>query len=217
MIYEIGHIYMIWDIDDQNLTYYGSTNDFNNRMRQHKDTSNACKSKQIIDRGNYEVAILETYENIDEYDLHERERWYILNKPCINKQIPHRTSAEYYQDNKEKIAEQHKEYRQDNKEKIAEQKKEYYQDNKEKIAEYFQEYRQNNKEKIAEQHKEYYQDNKEKIIKQQKEYYQNNKEKITKQKNEKFVCECGGKYTHNHTARHKKSKKHLKWIQSCKI
>jgi hypothetical protein len=172
MIYEIGHIYMIWDIEDQNLTYYGSTYDFNNRMRQHKESKNRCTSKQIIDRGNYEVAILETYENIDEYDLHERERWYILNKPCINKQIPHRTRAEYYQDNKEKIAEQQKEYYQDNKEKMAKKNKEYYQDNKEKIAERMK---------------------------------------------EKFVCECGGKYTHNHTARHKKSQKHLKWIRSCKI
>jgi hypothetical protein len=168
MIYEIGHIYMIWDIDDHNLIYYGSTKDLEHRMRSHKTLTNVCKSKQIIDRGNYEYAILETHENIDEYDLHERERWYIENKVCVNKNIPHRTMKEYYQDNKEKIAE-------------------YYQDNKEKIAE------------------------------RTKEYYQNNKEKITEQKNEKFVCECGGKFTKAHAAEHKKSKKHLKWIQSCKI
>jgi hypothetical protein len=240
MIYELGHIYMIYDIEDQNLIYYGSTKDLKIRMNKHKCLkTNDCTSKKIIERGNYEVAILETYENIDEYDLVERERWYILNKPCINKIVPHRTRAEYYQDNKEKlaeyyqdnkekIAEQHKEYYQDNKEKIAEQHKEYYQNNKEKIAEYRQdnkekiaeqkkEYYQNNKEKLAERTKEYRQDNKEKIAEQQKEYRQNNKEKIAEQKNEKFVCECGGKFTKTHTARHKKSQKHLKWIQSCKI
>jgi len=199
MIYEIGHIYMIWDIDDQNLIYYGSTCDLKARMCRHKCLKiNKCTSRQIIERGNYKYAILETHENIDEYDLVERERWYILNKPCINKIVPHRTRAEYYQDNKEKLAE----YYQDNKEKIAEQQKEYYQDNKEKIAERTKEYRQNNKEKIAEQ---------------QKEYYQDNKEKIAERNKEKFVCECGGKFTYHHTAQHKKSKKHLKWVQSCKI
>jgi Mg-chelatase subunit ChlI len=195
MIYDLAYIYVIYDIEDHTLTYYGSTCDLKHRMSTHKCLkTNVCTSKQIIERGKYEVAILETHENIDKYDLHERERWYIENKPCVNKFIPHRTKKEYYQDNKEKFTEQQKEYRQDNKEKIAERNKEYRQDNKEKIAEQKKEYRQNNKEKIA-------------------EYYQNNKEKM----NEKFVCECGGKYTHNHTARHKKTQKHLKWVQSCKI
>jgi len=231
MIYEIGHIYMIWDIDDHNLVYYGSTCDLKIRMRIHKALTNNCTSKKIIERGNYEVAILETHENIDKYDLHERERWYIENKPCVNKFIPHRTKKEYYQDNKEKFTEYYQdnkekiaeyyqdnkekitEYYQDNKEKIAEQQKEYYQDNKEKIAEQKKEYYQNNKEQILKDRKKYRQNNKEKIVKQQKEYYQDNKEKM----NEKFVCECGGKFTKTHTTTHKKSKKHLKWIRSCKI
>ncbi len=143
MIYELGHIYAIWDIDDHNLIYYGSTCDLNRRIKEHKNQNhNYCSSRQIINRGNYEYAILETHENIDEYDLVERERWYILNKVCVNKNIPHRTIAEYRQDNKEKRAE----YYQDNKEKIAEYSQKYRQDNKEKIAEY----RQDNKEKLAE-------------------------------------------------------------------
>lgn len=41
------------------------------------------------------------------------------------------------------------EYYKDNKEKIAERGKQYYQDNKEKIAEYEKQYREANKEKIA--------------------------------------------------------------------
>jgi len=247
MIYDLGHVYIIWDIDDHNLVYYGSTYDLKTRMNKHECLkTNKCTSKQIIERGNYKYDILETHENIDEYDLVERERWYILNKPCINKQVPHRTRAEYYQDNKEKIAEyyqnnkekiaeQQKEYYQDNKEKIAEQHKEYYQDNKEKFADYYQdnkekiaEYYQDNKEKIAEQQKEYYQDNKEKIAERKKEYYQDNKEKIAEyyqdnkekiaeRKKEKFVCECGGKFTYGKKSQHKKSQKHLKWVHSCKI
>lgn len=133
MIYELAHIYIIWDIEDQNLTYYGSTCDLKTRMRRHKDTiNNRCSSRQIINRKNYEYAILETHENIDKYDLHERERWYILNKPCINKTVP---------------------------------------------------------------------------------WNQNAKEKMK----EKFVCECGGNFTYRNKVRHKKTQKHLKWIQSCKI
>jgi predicted GIY-YIG superfamily endonuclease len=113
MIYKLGHIYVIWDIEDHNLTYYGSTKDIKERICQHKCPSNSCTSKKIIERGNYEIAILETYENIDEYDLVERERWYIENKPCVNQVVPHRTLTEYYQNNKKKIAEQKKIYYQD--------------------------------------------------------------------------------------------------------
>ena len=119
MIYEQAYIYIIYDIEDKTLTYYGSTGDLNHRMSRHKDLNHtSCSSKQIIERGNYEYAILETYENIDEYDLHERERWYIENKTCVNERVPHRTDAEYYQDNKEKFAEYQQKYYQDNKEKI---------------------------------------------------------------------------------------------------
>jgi len=149
MKYEIGHIYVIWDYEDHNLVYYGSTGDFKNRMTGHKNQGNTCSSKQITERGNYEYTILETYENIDEYDLVERERWYIENKVCVNQVVPHRTKAEYYQDNKEKIAKHSKEHYQDNKEKVTKHNKEYYQDNKEKFAKHNKEYYQNkNKQKV---------------------------------------------------------------------
>ena len=42
---------------------------------------------------------------------------------------------EYYENNKDKIAEKGKEYRENNKDKIAEKGKEYYENNKDKIAE----------------------------------------------------------------------------------
>ena len=142
MIYELGHIYVIWDIKDHNLVYYGSTKNLEDRIKEHKKMRrNACTSKKIIERGNYEYAILESHENIDEYDLVERERWYILNKVCVNKKVPHRTRAEWYQNNKEKMAKHMKEYNQNNKEKFAKQKKEYYQNNKDK-------YSQINKQKV---------------------------------------------------------------------
>jgi predicted GIY-YIG superfamily endonuclease len=163
MIYELGHIYIIWDCEDHNLTYYGSTCDLNRRINEHKKQGNTCTAKQIIERGNYEVAILETYENIDKYDLVERERWYILNKPCVNKNIPNRTNAEWRQDNKQELAD-------------------YY--------------------------SEYYQNNKDKMLDVVKKYQEKNKEKLK----QKFVCECGGKYTLAGKKQHEKSKKHQRYI-----
>src|SRR5210317_20104 len=65
---------------------------------------------------------------------------------------------------------------------------EYRQDNKEEL----QEYRQNNKE--------YYKEYK-------KKYYQDNRERIKELVNKKFICECGGKYTHGNKPRHLRSKK----------
>ena len=60
---------------------------------------------------------------------------------------------------------------------------------------------------------EHYQENKEKIKNRSKEYRELNKNKI----NEKHNCECGSKYTLLHKARHFRSKKHLKYIESLKI
>ena len=43
---------------------------------------------------------------------------------------------------------------------------------------------------------------------QKKEYREQNRDKI----NETFNCECGGKYTYTHKARHLKTKKHQNYI-----
>ena len=57
-------------------------------------------------------------------------------------------------------------YRQNNKDKISQKKKEYYQNNKDKITEYYQ----NNRDKILQKKKEYRQNNRDKILQQKKEY-----------------------------------------------
>tara|TARA_R110002153_G_C13099269_1_gene476359 strand:+ start:109 stop:705 length:597 start_codon:yes stop_codon:yes gene_type:complete len=160
MIYELGHIYIIWDCEDHNLVYYGSTKDLEHRIGQHKAPTNTCSSKQIIERGNYEYAILETYENIDKYDLHERERWYIKNKPCINKQIPHRTDVEYRQDNVENIKKKRKIY--NNKYKYRDDKK-YYQRHKIDVRERQRIYNEKNSDKNSQRAKEWYELNKKKV------------------------------------------------------
>ena len=107
-------------------------------------------------------------------------------------------AAEYYQANKEKIAERRKKHYQDNKEKAAD----YYQANKKKISEYAKKYNQANKEKVAkrtkkyqeanrEKYAEYNQANKDKRTERAKKYYQDNKEKVAEyyQDNKEKVAE----------------------------
>ena len=65
-----------------------------------------------------------------------------------------------------------------------------------------------NKPKITQTKRDWYIDNKSKILNKSKQYNINNKDKL----HQKFNCKCGGKYTYQSISRHKKSKKHLKFI-----
>tara|TARA_B100001093_G_scaffold387472_1_gene373469 strand:- start:152 stop:1006 length:855 start_codon:yes stop_codon:yes gene_type:complete len=113
---------------------------------------------------------------------------------------------EYSEKNKEKIAERQKKYREQNRQKLAEKSKEYREQNKEHILDKAKEYREVNKEKI----KEYREQNKEKI----KEYREDNKEKIKEKAKEKVVCECGSEVRKDYIFKHRKTKKHLDWVES---
>ena len=72
--------------------------------------------------------------------------------------------------------------------------------------------------------KEYYKDNKDKVLKHKVKYYQKNKEKIKENrkreyeknkqyKNEKIKCVCGSITGRSNMSNHKKTKKHLKFIE----
>jgi hypothetical protein len=190
--YKNGKIYKIV-CNETGETYYGSTiQKLNKRMNEHRSKKKVCMSRQIIDRNNYYCELIEDYSCNNRYELETRERWYIENNACINKQIPTRTKKEwrknnkeylkewfnqYYEDNKEKSKEYYKEYRQNNKEKSKEYNKEYYQQNKEKLLEYQKIYAEQNKEKKAQYKKIYAEQNKEKLKEYKKQYYQSNKKK----------------------------------------
>ena len=189
--YQNGKIYKIINDSIPGMVYYGSTcNTFAKRMGTHKALRD-CSSRVLFEYGKAEMILIEKYPCNDKMELKSRERYYIENNDCVNKNIPGRTMKEYYEDNKEKI----KEWREDNKEKISlyqkEYQKEHYEANKEKIKEL----REANKEKILLKHKEYYEANKEKI-------------------NKKIECECGGKYTYQNKLTHFKTKKHMTFISS---
>ncbi len=89
-------------------------------------------------------------------------------------------------------------------------KKKYYEVNKEAISKQRKVYREENREMISKQRKAYYESNKDK----KKAYYENNKERISEKRDKQQECICGKTYTLRHKARHMKSKKHNKYINS---
>tara|TARA_R110000782_G_scaffold42914_1_gene97209 strand:- start:771 stop:1211 length:441 start_codon:yes stop_codon:yes gene_type:complete len=106
-------IYKIIDNTNGNI-YIGKTKQklyirLNNHKQDFKRGS-TCMSREIIKNGDYKI------ELIEETDDKTRERYWIENTECINKNIPGRTVKEYYQDNKhlldkEKLKKYHKKYR----------------------------------------------------------------------------------------------------------
>ena len=135
--YKNGKIYKIVCYDTGEV-YVGSTvRDMEDRLYEHKSSSNKCCSKQIIDRNNYYIEILETYPCNNEFELRRKEGEYQKSIECINHYIAGRTRKEscknYDQVNKEKVSKMRHTYRQNNKETLRAHAKEYYQDNKEAI------------------------------------------------------------------------------------
>jgi hypothetical protein len=82
--------------------YFGSTkSNINMRINSHKSDKNTCKSKEVLENGNYKIEVLEKLENSTVKLRHERERYYIENYPCVNKYLPRnlcRDSKEYFND-----------------------------------------------------------------------------------------------------------------------
>ena len=186
-----GKIYKLYN---EYGTYYGSTTkSLKERLSTHKSEAkkniNKCsKSKILFQNGAIpKIELLEEIEFDDIYQLREREAYYIRNLECINKAIPNRTNKEYKKDNKNR--------------------------DKEKIAKNLKEYREKNKDIIAQMKKKWNEKNKEYVKQRNKKYREINKEVIAEKVKIKINCECGATVTKSNIQRHKKSKKHLKFIE----
>jgi len=213
-----GKIYKIVDNTNDNV-YIGSTCcSLKTRLAVHKcDYDRFLKglyhnitSFDILKNNNFKIQLLENCNIKTKKELLARERFYIENNNCVNKVIPCRSKKEYRDDNKEHLKEQEKIYRVANKDKIKEKAKNYYIDNQDKIKIY----RDNNKEHLKEQYKVYSVKNKEKIDNYQKAYRITNRDKIREHKNQKYDCQCGGQYTHDHKARHLRTDRHRKYLET---
>ena len=112
-------IYKIWS-EKGPLVYYGSSVDVPKRLTVHKSDYNTGRHKYsssiVFDAygiDNCEIEVIEQTEH-----LLERERWWIENHECVNKNCPYLTEEditsyqkEYYQAHKEKKKAYQKEYR----------------------------------------------------------------------------------------------------------
>ena len=120
--YQNAKIYKIEDIGG-NMCYFGSTTKqyLSPRMASHRSdykkwlAGNHTKLTviDIFEKygvENCKIVLVELYPCQTKDELHKREAHYITSFECVNKQIPGRTLAEYYQDNKERIQKEHNEY-----------------------------------------------------------------------------------------------------------
>ena len=102
----LGKVYKIV-CNKTDEVYYGSTiQTLPRRKAEHiRDAKKdgKCVSKIIIDRGDWEMKLVEEIEYQDIKEVRERERYYIENNTCVNKFIPNRTEKEYREQHRERI------------------------------------------------------------------------------------------------------------------
>lgn len=126
------------------LTYYGSTlQPISKRMYGHRSDyklNKGCKSELVLAGCDYNYSLVEEVPCENKEQLLRRERFWVENNECVNKQIPGRTRKEFYE-----------QYYEANEEKIKEKKKQYY----EATVDKFKQYYEANKEKIKERNKQY--------------------------------------------------------------
>ena len=112
-----GFIYKIHSYNT-NLLYYGSTyNKLGKRLANHKsyykrwliNKKKYVTSFKIIELDDPLITLVESIICNNRDELRARERWYIENNNCVNKNIPGRTIKEYYESNKDKYREYNKE------------------------------------------------------------------------------------------------------------
>ena len=207
--YQKGKIYTIRSLQCDNY-YIGSTiQKLSDRLAGHKRDLEKWKNKkyhyvtsfEILKYDDCYIELLEGYpcNNRDELRQYEGQKIREFKNEIVNKYIAGRTRKEYDNDNKEHIAKRDKEYREKNKEELALKKSIR---DKKKYAE--------NKEEIQKANKISYNKHKEQRLKDRKEYREKNKDKIT----ELIICECGGSSQKKNLYRHKKTKKHIEYIEN---
>lgn len=93
---------------------------------------------------------------------------------------------EYYEANKDKVAEVNKRWYEKHREKMRKHSADRYQENKEEIRRKQKEYNEKNRKRIRQQKREYHWANRDKILKKKAEYCEKNKEEISKRRKEKY-------------------------------
>lgn len=113
------------------LTYFGSTTkQLCVRKSQHKYNFKKdlhCISKILFEgEGEVEIVLIEDFPCNSKKELLLRERFYIENNGCVNKNIPSRKNNEWREENREYLRKKNNEYRETNKAKILKQQSEKF-------------------------------------------------------------------------------------------
>ena len=152
-------------------------------------------SLQIVERGDYDMILLENFPCQSKDQLHTRERYWIeLTDKCVNKARPVIT--------KEEREQYQRDYHEQNKEKLKEQQQRYNQENKERRSEWNKQYCEANREKVLENKRRYYE-----------EHTEEKKEYDRKRREQRVVCECGAEVSRASVSNHRKTKKHQDLLQ----
>lgn len=152
--YQESKIYKLFS-PSKNLVYYGSTvqtlsqryNEHISRHKKYKEDNNNgyVSSFLVLDCEDYKIELLEEYACNNKQQLLAKEREYIKNNECVNKEIPLRTKKEWEQDNNEIIKIKKQIY--DNNEERKKKVKEKNENKKEERKNYMKKYYEENKDK----------------------------------------------------------------------
>ena len=195
--YSNSRIYKIVDNTNGNIYIGSTTQTLSRRLAKHRSeyqcflenkNKNKITSFQIIQNSNYEIILLENMNCATKEQLHARERFYIENNVCVNKNIPTRTKKEYMKD----YDEEHKQY------------------NKEHKAKYYEK----NKECFKEKSNLYYETNKEQCKERVKQYQEQHKQEINKKLSVKILCECGKSCSKRNISTHRKTPFHQQFLST---
>ncbi len=191
-IYSLGKVYKITS-GNSDKVYIGSTTqklkkrlighmaDFKRYMQG--EVIN-ISSFEVLKEGDVKIELIEEFEDITRKELAKHEGKYIQEMDCVNKMVAGRTKKEYYEDNRESIAEYQKKYLEDNRESIVEYRKKYYEDNNAEIIAKTKKYKELNHAEIVVKNKEYRERNADIIKAKKKEYREKNAEMIKAKKKE---------------------------------
>lgn len=177
--YKTGKIYrIVCNITGEQ--YIGSTVlPLSRRLAHHKaqlknQTIRKCRSMQIIERGDYEIVLIEDCHCESKEQLLRRERHFVELMTCVNKQIPGRSGKEYRTDNRDHILERQKEYYNEHRDAVRQQQNEYKKLHRPQQLEYYKAYKQRirdeDPEAFRQRNREYYAENKERICIDRKAY-----------------------------------------------
>lgn len=145
--YKNAKIYLL---TDGNLNYYGSTcNALCRRYAGHiqhykkyiDGKKNWYSAIEILKNPNHSIQLIENFPCNNKDELHKRERFFIDNNECINKNKPTQTEIERNKQQKYKDY-KHKWYF-ENKDRINKKSIEKYKENADKLKQYQKEYRSN--------------------------------------------------------------------------